>query len=320
MRILLCTGVLLFVFGLYIPAQAGLAPPPLWQDNFGDELTDLTGGDDEVEAIALPFPFPFNGSTFDMAYVGTNGCIQLGGLGLDDDIDFDYWIEMQDFLSDSDPDNPLICPFNTDLDLGTVGTIYYNDSGDPLIITWDGVGSHENLDIPSTFQLLLYRDGRIVINYNGMIVGGDFITDLDDGIVAGVTPSDFPFNDEDFVPGDPGPVDLNQGPFTSGPTAYERWCFDAANSCGVDDSDTGLPGPVNTEFDLDFWSICFVPVRGDSKTPEFEITSGFEGEIGFMCGPPPRNIPTLSEWGLIVMAGVLGIVGFMVMRRRKVTA
>ena len=33
-----------------------------------------------------------------------------------------------------------------------------------------------------------------------------------------------------------------------------------------------------------------------------------------------RNIPTLSEWGLISMAGILGIVGFMVMRRRKVTA
>jgi len=31
-------------------------------------------------------------------------------------------------------------------------------------------------------------------------------------------------------------------------------------------------------------------------------------------------VPTLSEWGLIAMAGVLGIVGFMVMRRRKVTA
>ena len=34
----------------------------------------------------------------------------------------------------------------------------------------------------------------------------------------------------------------------------------------------------------------------------------------------PQPIPTLSEWGLIAMAGVLGIVGFMVMRRRKVTA
>jgi IPTL-CTERM motif len=32
-----------------------------------------------------------------------------------------------------------------------------------------------------------------------------------------------------------------------------------------------------------------------------------------------RLIPTLSEWGLIAMAGILGIVGFMVMRRRKVT-
>lgn len=34
----------------------------------------------------------------------------------------------------------------------------------------------------------------------------------------------------------------------------------------------------------------------------------------------PRNVPTLSEWGLIAMAGILGIVGFMVMKRRKVTA
>ena len=33
------------------------------------------------------------------------------------------------------------------------------------------------------------------------------------------------------------------------------------------------------------------------------------------------NIPTLSEWGLIAMAGILGIIGFiMVIRRRKVTA
>lgn len=34
----------------------------------------------------------------------------------------------------------------------------------------------------------------------------------------------------------------------------------------------------------------------------------------------PRNIPTISEWGLIAMAGILGIVGFMVMRRRRAVA
>ena len=34
----------------------------------------------------------------------------------------------------------------------------------------------------------------------------------------------------------------------------------------------------------------------------------------------PSSIPTLSQWGLIAMAGILGIVGFMVMKRRKETA
>jgi len=32
------------------------------------------------------------------------------------------------------------------------------------------------------------------------------------------------------------------------------------------------------------------------------------------------NVPTLSEWGLIAMAGLLGIVGFMVVRRRAVVS
>ena len=39
-----------------------------------------------------------------------------------------------------------------------------------------------------------------------------------------------------------------------------------------------------------------------------------------VCFDVPRPIPTLSEWGLIAMAAILGIVGFMVIRRRKVTA
>jgi len=33
-----------------------------------------------------------------------------------------------------------------------------------------------------------------------------------------------------------------------------------------------------------------------------------------------RPIPTLSEWGLIAMAGILGVIGFFAIRRRKVTA
>ena len=36
--------------------------------------------------------------------------------------------------------------------------------------------------------------------------------------------------------------------------------------------------------------------------------------------PPPAQVPTLSEWGMIAMVGILGIVGFMVIRRKKITA
>jgi len=65
-----------------------------------------------------------------------------------------------------------------------------------------------------------------------------------------------------------------------------------------------------------------------SVCPEFHRTG--QDRLGTPCGPDslrsicpcqlPEPIPTLSEWGLIAMAGILGIVGFMVMRRRKVTA
>jgi len=33
-----------------------------------------------------------------------------------------------------------------------------------------------------------------------------------------------------------------------------------------------------------------------------------------------REVPTISEWGMIAMAGVLGLVGFMVIRRRMASA
>lgn len=57
----------------------------------------------------------------------------------------------------------------------------------------------------------------------------------------------------------------------------------------------------------------------------------FDSEIGIAWNPgvecaqvaecvPQSNVPTLNEWGLIAMAGILGIVGFIVMRRRTATA
>jgi len=62
------------------------------------------------------------------------------------------------------------------------------------------------------------------------------------------------------------------------------------------------------------------------------VTALNEGGIMVSGGPPYEcfdvdcrqmvltPIPTLNEWGMIATAGVLGLVGFMVLRRRKATA
>jgi hypothetical protein len=49
---------------------------------------------------------------------------------------------------------------------------------------------------------------------------------------------------------------------------------------------------------------------------------GLKGSIAIEGVDPCAiaDIPTLSEWGLIAMAGILGIVGYLAIRRRKVTA
>ncbi len=81
---------------------------------------------------------------------------------------------------------------------------------------------------------------------------------------------------------------------------------------------------------VDFEVGCCVVEPGDCLDNEGS-RSCFDGEHGIFWHPGtaceqvreclnPRNVPTLNEWGLISMAGILGIVGFMVMRRRKATA
>ncbi|HSC34881.1 MAG TPA: IPTL-CTERM sorting domain-containing protein [Thermodesulfobacteriota bacterium] len=55
---------------------------------------------------------------------------------------------------------------------------------------------------------------------------------------------------------------------------------------------------------------------------EFFVENAFCDQETGQCTPIPivSNIPTLSEWGLIAMAGILGIAGFIIIRRRKAVA
>lgn len=81
-----------------------------------------------------------------------------------------------------------------------------------------------------------------------------------------------------------------------------------------------------TEFIPDGFTLEEIICEGDAEfsatnnSDSTEITCNTSGGVTctFVNVGLLRNIPTLSEWGLIAMAALLGIAGFMVMRRRKV--
>lgn len=73
-------------------------------------------------------------------------------------------------------------------------------------------------------------------------------------------------------------------------------------------------------------SLCSQILAMDPEEGEITINGlfyeweDFEVILCELVPSEPRPIPTLSQWGMIAMAGVLGLVGFMVIRRRNAVA
>jgi hypothetical protein len=59
------------------------------------------------------------------------------------------------------------------------------------------------------------------------------------------------------------------------------------------------------------------PVSSLSVQTNSDVGNAQSLTFGILRSDVSVNIPTLSEWGLIAMAGILGIIGFMVVRRRQ---
>ena len=267
-------------FSWAMPAQAGL--PPIWEPNFGSELTDLTGEDDEQTEVSLGFLFPYAGTDYANLFVGINGALQLGSLGTDNDIDYDMWAYLEEFIDDA---APVISPFNTDLDLITTGKIFFNDFGDRAVFTWDEVGTFENETALNSFQVQLFDDGKIIFGYNGILddPGEDLLDDLDEGIVVGISLSD---NRRDIFPDD----FMADAPFTGETTIYQLWCYDEVDSCEYSDTGDMRPGPLNTAFNLDMTNLVFTP----------------DGDANFTVTKEVRQVPEPTSTLSFLALGTLG--------------
>lgn len=62
------------------------------------------------------------------------------------------------------------------------------------------------------------------------------------------------------------------------------------------------------------------PILCDGQFIENAICNEDAGVCVSRISPIASPVPTLSEWGLIAMAAVLGIAGYLIARRRRVSA
>lgn len=224
----LAWGLLFGVTGI----RTTLATPVVWETDFGDEVTSLTGEDDATDSVSLSFEFPFLDDFYSDIAISTNGQIGLGTSTPDtyDPSESDLY----------DAGQPIIAPFWTDLDLGSMGEIDVNDFGDRVVVTWNNVGSYENEDAPFTFQVQLLEDGTIIFAFNGI---SSIVDDLSEDIIIGISPGD------GF---DPGSIDYTaDAPFTGGDTIYEYIAYG------------------DEPFDLDQATITFTPAGSFDVTVEF---------------------------------------------------
>lgn len=223
---------------------AALSDPTIWESDFGIELSDLTGEDDEAEMVTLSFDFAFAGINYTELYVGTNGGVALGDLGEADD-----YPSGDEFF---DTTAPMISTFWSDMDLGSNGGVYFNDFGDRAVFTWDGIGSYEDDSTSNSFQLQLFDNGKIIFGYNGIEDNNsdNFDADIHIGLTEGNDPS---VDEVDYSDG---------GPFSTGASVLELF--------GYDDSD----------FDLDQSNIIFMPNIG---APGYTVTVPTPGAVSLLA-------------------------------------
>ncbi|GAB4210359.1 MAG: S8 family serine peptidase [Roseiflexaceae bacterium] len=144
-------------------------PMALWRDDEPDgpryrwvalppDAASLPPGSDErARTIALGFGFPFMGAVYHRITIGTDGSLAFVPPGPQN---------ARPCAPNSGLGVLLIAPFRADFDPALGGRIAYASQGDRLVVSFEGL--RRAAGPPGaryTFQALLYRDGRIVFQY-----------------------------------------------------------------------------------------------------------------------------------------------------------
>ena len=214
------------------------AAPVIWEDDFGSELTQLTGADDREQHVFLDFDFPYFGTYYTGIFVNTNGLINFQA-----DVAPYNSNKVEDFIN---APCPMIAPFWSDMDLTSTGKVFFNQFNGRAVITWDRVGSFMNPLAFFTFQVQLMADGRIIFGYNGI---PDTISELDEALVVGLSQGNgsSSASRKNYTDGELCWPGLKAYKFTPSGTIYEVF-------------EVGIK-----PFDLDDSNLIFMPFPGISR-------------------------------------------------------
>jgi hypothetical protein len=157
-----------------------------FNNDFGSRL-DLYGPDGEKDSdngyLGVSFEgsqFPFYGVSYDTFFVGTNGYITFT------QGDTSARISPSALATDL----PRIAPLWADLEVTDSGNIYYNRLQDGYLFTWNKAGQ-PSYDGASTFQAVLYDDGRIAFVYKKVKAQAALVGISPGSSVAGAQAVDF---------------------------------------------------------------------------------------------------------------------------------
>ncbi|KAA3596284.1 MAG: hypothetical protein DWQ06_15545 [Calditrichaeota bacterium] len=129
--------------------------------------TPIVGSDDSTEPFTIPFNFPFYGTDYTSGSVNANGWINF-----DATFSGSLWTPSP-LVTNS---NNMIAAWYDDLHLGAGDLFeYYDSANSRYIIQWDQVPfrsdylANNNTPLRNTFQVILYDDGTIELNYATML-------------------------------------------------------------------------------------------------------------------------------------------------------
>ncbi|MFN2431312.1 MAG: hypothetical protein ABR599_00565 [Gemmatimonadota bacterium] len=171
-----------------IPAPP--STPVFFDPDVGAQVTSVSGecpgrsrsGDDSFIAVPLPFDFPFYGRAETQAFVSTNGLVTFGEPQPCDNSG----------TAGSFGNADEIAVLNFDLEPGIGGQILVNSS-DPAkaVVTFREVPICGLSETSNTFQLVLFPDGRIRMNYGYVSTQGlstQCVSSSISGSLVGITP------------------------------------------------------------------------------------------------------------------------------------